>query len=336
MADVPALGVNSFGGANTPELNQAILDQLKKQIELKKQQDIAAAQGSASARGISGSSFEANQIGAANRTATDAETNAAVQLAIQQAAQARDERLTKEGRDYQTSERVASQAYGTSERVGSEDFAAKQNKLQQDFQDLELQKQQAFAAGETEKAQKFQAQQDELSRQFQAGQQISQNAFTSGQNAKQRKVDTITGISTGIGQVGGMIVGACFVGTTLIDMADGSQKMIKDIRLGDATKGGIALSWRQAVSNHMYNYHGVMISAAHAIKTKDGWKRAMQCEDSIRVPGIFPVYNLVTPEHRIFINGIEFTDEFEFDDPYQPLADSLKRLNEAELAKVGK
>ena len=331
MADV-----NQFGGANTPELNAAVLEQIRKRIAMQKEQDIAAAQGSSLSRGISGSSFEANQIARANATATDAETNAAVQLAIAQAGQAREERLIKEGRDYNTSERVATQAYGTGERQASQAYNTDQVALQQKYQALEAEKARAFAAGEMEKGQKFQAEQDEIARQFQAGQAVSQRAFESGQNSKQRKIDTITGLAGAAASVGGTIIGACFVGTTLVDMADGTQKMIKDIRLGDLTKGGIALSWRQAVSNHMYDYHGVMVSAAHAIKTKDGWKRAMQCEDAVRVEGVFPVYNLVTPMHRIFINGIEFTDEFEFDDPYQPLADSLKRLNDAELVKVGK
>jgi len=127
----------------------------------------------------------------------------------------------------------------------------------------------------------------------------------------------------------------CFTGDTYIEMADGSTKNIKDVLLGDDTKGGVVLSWRNAVSNHIYEYKGVKVSAAHAIHTPEGWKRAMQIPEAKHIPGVFDVYNLVTLTHRIYINGMEFTDEFEFDDPYQPLADSLARLNRAELEKVG-
>ena len=106
------------------------------------------------------------------------------------------------------------------------------------------------------------------------------------------------------------------------------------------TKGGVTLSWRQAVTTHLYLYKGIEVSACHAVKTDSGkWKRVMQCEEAIHVPGLYTVYNLVTPSHRLYINGIEFTDEFEFNDPYQPLAESLKRLNvdeQIKLQQVGK
>lgn len=122
----------------------------------------------------------------------------------------------------------------------------------------------------------------------------------------------------------------CFDGSTLIDMADGSKKPIREIQLGDKTRGGSVESVRQSYTAYgtRYNYKNVLVTGSHAVK-EDKWIRVASSQYAIPVIGDGIVYSLVTPTHRIFVDGIMFADEHETDQ-YESLTmeQSLAVLNQ--------
>ena len=125
----------------------------------------------------------------------------------------------------------------------------------------------------------------------------------------------------------------CFENGTPINMADGSSKLIQSIDLGDLTKGGEVLSVRKSMvgEGSRYVYNGVHVTGSHAVKEGGQWIRVMDSPKALPLHGETTVYSLVTKDHRIFVNGVEFSDEFETDLGYQ-LTDkeSLAILNEQE------
>jgi hypothetical protein len=122
-----------------PELDQSVLDAIRRKIQEERQQQIAEARGSAISSGLSlGSGYEAVRTSLADRSATNAETDAMVQMSLERARMAREERL---------------------------------GQIQRDYQSLETQKQRAFEAGQADLVRQFEAQQAELQRQFEEAQQ---------------------------------------------------------------------------------------------------------------------------------------------------------------------
>lgn len=124
----------------------------------------------------------------------------------------------------------------------------------------------------------------------------------------------------------------CFDGETMIDMADGSSKAIKDIQLGDETKGGVVESIRQsiAVEGTRYNYRNIIVTGSHAVK-ENKWRRVQDSKYARPIEGEGKVYSLVTSDYRIFINSLEFADEHET--PFYEqisMEESLRYLNRQE------
>lgn len=121
----------------------------------------------------------------------------------------------------------------------------------------------------------------------------------------------------------------CFDGSTLVEMSDGSKKAIKDITLGEHTKGGVVESTRQSYTapGTRYDYKGTMVTGSHAVK-EDIWRRVADSKYARPLVGSGVVYSLVTSNHRIIIDGITFADEHETDQ-YEILTldQSLATLN---------
>jgi hypothetical protein len=328
----------------SPELNEEILKQLQKKIELQKQQDIASAKGAATTRGMAGSGWEGKQIARAQTSAMDAATQASLNMAMENAARMREERLLGEQRAYQTkereagqlfgreerigsqaygtgereasqlfgkSERLGSQEYGTAERVSSQNYAKAQQEYQNQFNALEAEKQRAFAAGETVKAQQFQAQQDELQREFQAKVQGQSQAWQGEQASKQRKADIISGTVGSVGEaVGGIF---CFKPSTLIEMADGTPQSMCFVELGDKTMGGQVVSIQHSLvrQGDMFDYKGTQVAGGHAVLENGQWIRVRESAYAKPTDYEGEVINFITSRHRIFSNGICFADDYE-------------------------
>ena len=123
----------------------------------------------------------------------------------------------------------------------------------------------------------------------------------------------------------------CFAPGTLIEMQNGDKKMIKNLILGDNTKGGLVESLRisKVDTGDVYNYKGVDVTGYHAVLEDGKWIRIKDSGLSTKTDNNGVVLSIVTDKHRVYSNDIEFADEHETDD-YENLSldDSLKKLNE--------
>jgi hypothetical protein len=103
--------------------------------------------------------------------------------------------------------------------------------------------------------------------------------------------------------------GFCFDPNTLIQMANGSEKKIKDIQLGDDTKGGeVTGVFQFKATDEIHDYKGVTVAGSHYVKEDGKFIMVKDSPLSIKIDKIPVVYSLDTTGRRIFINNIEFAD----------------------------
>ena len=116
--------------------------------------------------------------------------------------------------------------------------------------------------------------------------------------------------ATGPGAGGGYNEGnRCFEPNTLIQMADGSEKKIKEIQLGDQTKGGeVTGVFQFKASDEIHDYKGVTVAGSHYVKENGRFIMVQDSPISVKINKIPVVYSLDTTDRRIFINDIEFAD----------------------------
>ena len=117
------------------------------------------------------------------------------------------------------------------------------------------------------------------------------------------------GGSTSDGNSPGGGGGYCFDPSTPIQMADGSEKKIKNIQLGDDTKGGeVTGVFQFKASDEIHNYKGVTVAGSHYVKEDGRFIMVKDSPLSTKINKIPVVYSLDTSGRRIFINDIEFAD----------------------------
>ena len=115
--------------------------------------------------------------------------------------------------------------------------------------------------------------------------------------------------SGGFGGLGDGAGGACFEPNTYIKMQDGSEKKIKDVQLGDLTKGGKVTGVLQFEPiDDIHEYKGVIVAGSHFVKEGNEFIMVQDSPESIKIDKIPVVYSLDTSNRRIFINDIEFAD----------------------------
>ena len=101
----------------------------------------------------------------------------------------------------------------------------------------------------------------------------------------------------------------CFDPNTLVQMADGSKKKIKEIQLGDQTKGGeVTGVFQFKASDEIHDYKGVVVAGSHYVKEDGKFIMVQDSPISVKIDKIPVVYSLDTTGRRIFINDIEFAD----------------------------
>jgi len=101
----------------------------------------------------------------------------------------------------------------------------------------------------------------------------------------------------------------CFDPSTPIQMADGSTKEIKNIQLGDDTKGGeVTGVFQFKASDEIHDYKGVTVAGSHYVKEDGKFIMVKDSPISVKIDKIPVVYSLDTSGRRIFINDIEFAD----------------------------
>lgn len=166
-----------------------------------------------------------------------------------------------------------------------------------------------------------------------------------GKNTTGVKVGSLLGASGGnplLGAVGGVAGGAvgkvtnavkkifCFAPDEEVEMKDGGKMQISDLRLGDETAGGVVESIRLAKTDEgaLYNYRGVTVTGYHAVKQHGKWVRVKDAEGAVQLKGDGVVCSIVTDQHKVYINGIEFADEVETDyNEFLTIDQSLAVLN---------
>jgi len=99
----------------TPEINQAFLDKLKRPIKRRGVMDVGAARRESRARGLTGDPYESSAVGLAKLGTQEQLSDVESTMAYNLAGLGRQERLTGEGRQYQTGEREAGQQWRTGE-----------------------------------------------------------------------------------------------------------------------------------------------------------------------------------------------------------------------------
>ena len=101
----------------------------------------------------------------------------------------------------------------------------------------------------------------------------------------------------------------CFDPSTCIQMADGSTKEIKNIQLGDDTKGGeVTGVFQFKATDEIHDYKGVTVAGSHYVKEDGRFIMVQDSPLSVKIDKIPVVYSLDTTGRRIFINDIEFAD----------------------------
>ena len=103
--------------------------------------------------------------------------------------------------------------------------------------------------------------------------------------------------------------GFCFDPSTPIQMADGSEKKIKNIQLGDETKGGeVTGVFQFKAADEIHNYKGVTVAGSHYVKENGKFIMVKDSPIAVKIDKIPVVYSLDTSGRRIFIKDIEFAD----------------------------
>ena len=107
--------------------------------------------------------------------------------------------------------------------------------------------------------------------------------------------------------------GGCFIAGTLVTMADGSQKAVELVDIGDEVAvGGKVFATGKFLIDNLYEYKGVQVSGTHMVKEDGKWTRVENSKHGLSLGNDDAiVYVFGSENRRIIIEGIEFTDYFE-------------------------
>ena len=111
----------------------------------------------------------------------------------------------------------------------------------------------------------------------------------------------------------------CFIKGTMVEMADGTEKEITSINVGEETKGGTVQAKMEYMPHNIYDYKGVKVSGSHWVMEDGQFTEVENSKHGVLTDMIEPVYNFMTSKHRIFIKGVEFGGFYSQDpDYYEP------------------
>ena len=133
----------------------------------------------------------------------------------------------------------------------------------------------------------------------------------------------------GAGKGGGK---GCFVKGTMIEMADGTEKEITTITVGELTKGGVVEAKLEFMPTQIYNYKGVEVSGSHLVMENNQFIKVEDSKRSVLTDKIEPVYCFETSDNRIWVKGIEFGDYLTGShEQWQPHIDAMLETVNLEL-----
>ena len=133
----------------------------------------------------------------------------------------------------------------------------------------------------------------------------------------------------GAGKGGGK---GCFVKGTMIEMADGTEKEITTITVGELTKGGVVEAKLEFMPTQIYNYKGVEVSGSHLVMENNQFIKVEDSKRSVLTDKLEPVYCFETSDNRIWVKGIEFGDYLTGShEQWQPHIDAMLETVNLEL-----
>ena len=136
----------------------------------------------------------------------------------------------------------------------------------------------------------------------------------------------------GGGGAGGGSGKGCFVKGTMIEMADGTEKEITTIAVGELTKGGVVEAKLEFMPTQIYNYKGVEVSGSHLVMENNQFIKVEDSKRSVLTDKIEPVYCFETSDNRIWVKGIEFGDYLTGShEQWQPHIDAMLETVNLEL-----
>lgn len=126
-------------------------------------------------------------------------------------------------------------------------------------------------------------------------------------------------VGAAVGKVIGGFVGGlfCFAENAPILMADGTQKLVQDIEIGDQTlHGGMVIAAGKAFADDLYEYKNTVITSYHAVFEDGKWIRA---EDSalavpVKTDEYVTVYPIATEQHILLTPWYISADLLELDE----------------------
>ena len=113
--------------------------------------------------------------------------------------------------------------------------------------------------------------------------------------------------------------GGCFLPNTPITMADGTEKPVKDVDIGDkVAKGGKVFATGKFLVENLYDYKGIKVSGSHMVNEDGKWTRIEDSKHGKSLGDDEHIVYVFGAEHRrILIKGILFTDYFELPEQEQ-------------------
>lgn len=109
----------------------------------------------------------------------------------------------------------------------------------------------------------------------------------------------------------------CFIADTKVDLADGTQKNIQDVKIGDVLKGETTNNTvvgfhRPILDGKLYSFNGgrYFVTEEHPFKTTDGWKSINPAKTALENIGITVTQlkvgdTLLTDEGSVKLNSID-------------------------------
>lgn len=124
----------------------------------------------------------------------------------------------------------------------------------------------------------------------------------------------------------------CFDGDTLILMADGTEKKIKDIDVGDEVALGNTVTLvSKGLTDFIYDYKGIIVSGGHGVLEDGKWKRVSKSRMGKKLENHEPimVYSIATQTHLMMTSDYQiWLDIEETEDTFNKTDDDIiKELN---------
>jgi hypothetical protein len=105
----------------------------------------------------------------------------------------------------------------------------------------------------------------------------------------------------------------------MIEMADGTEKEITTIKVGEETKGGQVQAKMEFLPERIYDYKGVKVSGSHWVIEDNQFVAVENSKHGVLTDRLETVYCFKTSDNRIWIKGIEFGDfETGSDEDWEP------------------